>query len=134
MHSSALCESYVNSCTVEMSKSLSDGHKFKLSPNAGGQSKLHFAIPVSFYLVVVCNCLCLSLSINWIQLQSVDAASINEFAIEASILYGNVVMYAAFDRKPKISGDHDFTNANTAEQDTLNIVSIRDIIDIIHVL
>ena len=48
----------------------------------------------------------------------------NEFAIEASILYGNIAIYAAFDRKPKISGDHDFTNTKSIDQDLLEIVSI----------
>ena len=47
---------------------------------------------------------------------------LTEVDVEASLLFGNALIYAAFDRRPKL-GDHDFTSALAASQDILNIVS-----------
>ncbi len=44
--------------------------------------------------------------------------------VVASLLYGNIAIYAAFDRKPKLN-DYDFTNVDASHlQDSLHVVSV----------
>lgn len=98
---SATCDTFVESCACEIGKPLQNGEYFDTSR----ESRVYFSLPLA---------------------NSVTS-SLTEIDVEASLLYGNVLIYAAYDRKPKLN-DHDFSSALQANQDMLNI-ALTDVVD-----